>query len=124
MRDLDFGDLLPGVPSSVSRLDPGAGEFEIRGEPGAAVTVTFHLPDALGAGSGAVRLGFGAADASYSAPGASGALVFDPRRPVTVRLDARGRGFLRLGASALPAPGEGGGVEVAPIGVAVDYAGG
>ena len=125
-RDLDFGDVFAGVARSVSRLDPGSsGMYEVRGARNAEVTFTFTLPDALlSSGGQTLPIQFGPDDAGFSqTPNQQSSVGFDPRVGFTARLSRRGRAFLWLGGTVLPAPNQAPGVYQAPVTLTVEYTG-
>ncbi len=106
LNELDFGTVLPGIPSTVPVHDPRhAGLFQVEGAPGASVRVEFVLPDALlGAGGAQLPLAFGPRDgyADFSRGRPPRGLVFDPHAPVIGALGPNGELYLRLGGTALP----------------------
>lgn len=102
-RDLDFGTVIPGVPTSVSRLDPTAGQFIVRGRRDAELLIELTLPTALIGTTGAIPLSFGAADGGHG-PQANLAASqpFDPRLPLTVVLPSNGTYYVWLGGTVQP----------------------
>jgi hypothetical protein len=106
-RQLDFGNLFPGVPATVLRTDAlRSAAFEVRGTRFAEVRVDFTLPATLTAPGGRVlTLAFAAGDGGYAQTNAIGAATaFDPRVPLVTRLANTGRLFIWLGGTALPSP--------------------
>lgn len=104
-RNLDFGTLIPGVPTLVSPTDaPRAGRIEIVGSAGATVQLLFTLPAVMTGPRGAtLPLEFGPAAAAWSSVRAVGTLVpFDPRVPFSARLSAEGRAAVFLGGAVHP----------------------
>ncbi len=110
-QSLQFGDVLRGLPSTVSRDDMRrAGQFEIRGTNGAEIRIDFLFPSAMVApetGRG-MPLVFGPGDASWSpAPSHRLSVSFDPRQPLVVTLGAdegreEGEMYIRLGGTVVP----------------------
>lgn len=104
-RDLAFGRILAGVPTTISPMTTQAGQFELRGQRNAEVQVVFVLPPALTLTSGeALPLVFAANDgvASATTNPATGT-AFDPRTPLVQLLGGNGRLHIFLGSTAQPA---------------------
>lgn len=102
-RDLDFGTIIPGVATTVSRLDPSAGQFILRGRRNAEVLFELTLPTALAGATGAVPLSFGPADGGHGPlADLAASQPFDPRVPLTVVLPGNGTYYLWLGGTAQP----------------------
>ena len=115
IRDLSFGTVLPGIPSSVPVSDPlHTGSFEITGPATTSIRVEFVLPLALVAGGSPplpVSFGSGDAFAAFSPHGA----IFDPHTPLLGALGPDGQLFIRLGGTVLPAHVQAGGLYSATI---------
>ena len=113
LNELDFGTILPGIPSSVSASDSRhAGLFQIQGAEGASVRVEFVLPAALTAEDGArLPVSFGPRDglADFHGDRAPRGQPFDPRAPVIGSLAENGKAYLRLGGTVHPARLQSGG---------------
>jgi hypothetical protein len=125
-QNLNFGALLPGVRTTVSRLDPAnTGQFEVRGRRLAEIEIILTLPAALVSVSGrTLPLEFGPADGGISNTNVIGAsTAFDPRNPVVWRLPNNGRAYVFLGGSALPASNQPGGSYAATVVLTVGYTG-
>jgi hypothetical protein len=117
-RDLSFGTVLPGIPSSVQTTDVRhAGLFQIQGHRNGVVRVELVLPAALTAAGGAeLPLAFGPGDASAATDrGRWHGVAFDPREPLTAALGRNGRLYIRLGGSVLPYSQQPGGAYQATI---------
>jgi hypothetical protein len=125
-QNLNFGAVLPGVRTTVSRLDPAnTGQFEVRGMRLTEVEIVLTLPAALVSVSGrTLPLEFGPADGGLSNTNVITASTgFDPRNPVRWRLPGNGRAYLFLGGSALPAGNQPGGSYSATVVLTVSYTG-
>lgn len=113
LNELNFGSVLPGIPSSVPVHDPrNSGLFQVQGPPGTSVRVEFVLPGALATGGGALLpLRFGASDgyADFSRGRPPRGLVFDPHAPVIGALGPNGDLYLRLGGTVMPSRTQPGG---------------
>ena len=120
LSDLSFSTVLPGIPSTVSVLDPlHAGLFEIQGPASASVRVELVLPTAMVSDGGGALLpiSFGHGDGSAVFGGHS--LQFDPHAPVIAALGSDGRMFIRLGGTVLPGRPQAGGTYRATISLTV-----
>jgi hypothetical protein len=102
-RDLDFGTVIAGVPTTVGRLDATAGQFIVRGARNAELLIELTLPTALSGATGSVALSFGPADGGHGPTSAVGAgMPFDPRAPLTVVLPSNGTYYVWLGGTVQP----------------------
>jgi hypothetical protein len=125
-QNLNFGPLLPGTRTTVSRLDAAnAGQFEVRGQRLTEVEIQLTLPAALVSLLGAtLPLDFGPADGGISnTPAVGTSQAFDPRVPVRWVLSNSGRAYVYLGGSAVPAPSQAGGAYTASVVLTVAYTG-
>jgi hypothetical protein len=125
-QGLQFGIVLPGLPSPVSPTDvANAGRFQIRGDRNAEVVIQFNLPTEMVAPGGAVLpMAFGVADGSWSArPSIQHAQAFDPNIPLVARLGNGGRLYVRLGGTAQPLSSQAQGEYSATIAAIVAYTG-
>lgn len=105
VRNLAFGNVLPGVPSTVQATDAvRSGQFNITGPILGRVEITFTLPATLSGGTGATMpISFGSMSAGYSANGSvAGQTAFDPRTPFRATLSVLGRGSVFLGGTLAP----------------------
>jgi hypothetical protein len=107
-RDLQFGEVFRGRPSSVTPRDRRAALFKVEFEVGADLLLTFLLPPALlGPGGQALPLRFGPGDGlltrqAGAKSGGTVAMIFDPTRPIVAVVGADERVFLALGGTAAP----------------------
>lgn len=123
---LAFGTLIPSVPALVPPSDAArAGQFEVRGQKGVPLQLTFVLPTAMiGPGGVLLPLAFGAADAGFSPTGSAAAqAAFDPRTPATFTLPGNGKASVFLGGRALPVNGQAAGSYTGTITFVVSYLG-
>jgi hypothetical protein len=106
LQGLQFGDVLPGVPSTVPPSDAvNAASFEIRGQRNREVLISFLLPPALnGPGAGTIPLTFGPGSAAFVPfwfwPAYR--IPFDPTVQVAANLSFFGRSLVLLGGTASP----------------------
>ena len=124
-RDLEFGTVIRGVPTTIGRFDIWqAGMWVIVGERGAEVRIDLTLPTAmLNASGAALPLQFGANDGGYaSLPLFFVAQSFDPRLPLITTIQRR-RLYIFLGGTALPDPMQAAGTYAATISLTVSYTG-
>jgi len=125
-QDLQFGSVLPGLPTPVSPADgTSAGQFQIRGERDAEVVVQLTLPTALVAQGGVeLPLAFGFADGRWGTrPSIGQSQGFDPNVPLVAQLSRSGRLYIWLGGTAEPLPSQAPGIYSAAINITVAYTG-
>ena len=126
VRALSFGDVLPGVQTTVLATDPvRSGQFNITGQKFAEVEAWLTLPTQMTGPAGAsIPLAFGPGSAGQSNTGAiTDQIAVDPRTRFTLTLSGNGRGFVYLGGSLLPAVQQPAGPYSATITLTVAYTG-
>lgn len=130
-QDLAFGDVLQGVPTSVSHDDDAStGIFRISGEAGKQVDAYMQLPDyvALADGSDRMVISFSSTDGEYNdaaaaAPSGAGTEC-DPHNIPTLTLSAlAGDQALFLGGTVFPTVDQTNGSYSADIVLTVAYNG-
>jgi hypothetical protein len=105
VRDLGFGSVLPGVPTTVHPNDVArSGQFQITGEPNDPVEIRFLLPSMLtGPGAATMNVSFGTTSAGFSPSGSiTNQEFFDPRTSYSTNLSSTGRGTGFLGGILTP----------------------
>jgi hypothetical protein len=128
-NNLQFGTVTPGVTRSVDKATIGfAGEWEVTGAGSAELTVDFTLPDTLRTTDslGAMRIDFGATDASYSdGTGSQGAPTgsLNPNGPIVRRIGAGGTMTVWIGGTVYPRVSQTGGDYSAEVMLTVAYTG-
>jgi hypothetical protein len=121
-RDLTFGTVLPGIPSTVPTDHPRqAGLFEVQGAKGAATRIEFLLPSAMTSMAGQqLPLSFGPGDGSFGFNrGRNQGVPFDPRTPLVAALGPNGKIFLKLGGTVVPSRVQNGGEYAATISMTI-----
>jgi hypothetical protein len=125
-RNLSFGTVIAGMPTTVSWNSSSGGRWYIFGQGGAEVQLDFiNLPSTLRNGARQLPVSFSSTDAAYSRSlWGGGAVAFDPNVGTTVRLP-NGLGILvvYIGGSANPPPNQQPGTYVADIDLDVYYTG-
>lgn len=105
VRDLAFGNVLPGIATNVPPSDPiQSGMWEVTAQQGDRVRVRLTLPNQLTAPGGlqmAVGFANNHAIAVSDAPGAT-PVVFNPNAAQNFRLQTSGRFFVFLGGTVSP----------------------
>lgn len=96
VADLDFGQVLPGVPTQVLPAD--GGQFTVAGAADEDVILDFTLPASLTAGALTLPVSF---DAGYGAGAPDNTI--DPSTDPTVNLGATGGFDVFLGGTVTPA---------------------
>ncbi|MEO8634408.1 MAG: hypothetical protein ABI587_03925 [Gemmatimonadales bacterium] len=110
IRNLDFGPVIRGVPSSVSPNDPiRSGRFYVKHIINRQVQVQFTLPTRLNrvAGGGNMPITFATTDAvaKGTAP-TSNPVTFNPNTTITFTLTSSADFFINLGGRVSPAAGQ------------------
>lgn len=123
--DLDFADVVAGVPTAITRKDNHrCGSWWIRGNANAEVLLTFTLPPSLSGPAGAAMpITFGSDDAGFfwqQKPDM--ATGFNPQVPRIERLGSNnGHGWVFLGGTVRPSPGQRAGAYLGTIVLTVAY---
>ena len=126
-RDLDFGNVIRGVPATIVLRDGNAGRFRITGSPGADVSLNFLLPVLLASGPNTMPISFGPSSAGhypFNVP--RFATLFDPRVPATAQLRNQGPTgylFVWLGGTVSPTALQAPGVYTGNVTLVVSYTG-
>jgi hypothetical protein len=125
LRDLDFGDVFPGVNKSVAFGDATSGKWQVSGEAGGEIAVTFTLPATLASGPNSMTISFSGTDAAYNAADVVGAATaFDPGAGTTQNLDgATGDMFFWIGGTVAPTPAQVAGVYTGTVTLDAVYTG-
>jgi len=125
LRDLDFGNVFPGVPASVLYSDATSGKWQVNGIAGAEVDLTFTLPATLTSGPNNMAIGFAAGDAAWhDADLVGSATSFDPTVGATEDLNAAtGDMFVWIGGTVSPAGNQVAGVYTGTITLDATYTG-
>jgi hypothetical protein len=123
-QDLDFGAMIAGVPTSVSRLSAAAaGQFELRGVRNTPVVIQLTLPTVM-TGPGTVPLEFGPNDGGHGPTATiTASQPFDPTQSLTVVLAGNGRYFVFLGGTARPSSQTPAGTYGAVVSLTMTYVG-
>ena len=129
-QDLQFGDVLQGVPNSVDHnTDAASGIFRITGEAGNQVDAYMQLPDyvALADGSDRMVISFSSTDAEYN--GTAAAVPADagtetnPHNIPSLTLGAGGDMAIFLGGTVFPTVDQSNGSYAGDIVLTVAYNG-
>jgi len=124
LRDLDFGDVFPGLNKSIALTDATSGKWRIDGESSKEVQMSFTLPANLSFGANTMPISFSANDAGWFATDVVGSAVpFDPAGGDTEVLSILGQGFVWLGGTVSPAANQAAGVYSATVSLDVVYTG-
>lgn len=122
--NLIFGEqIFPGVDETVAYTDAEAASFEIEGDSGAEVRVTFQLPFDLNLDSNTLSVTYGSISAGYHIQelGQSTATAFDPKEGVTTSLGADGKLFIWLGGTIHPSHTQQKGTYIGDIILEAEY---
>lgn len=102
VNNLDFGTVNAGQSKSPSAVATDAGRFNITGQPGAPVTVSFVLPSQLTGVSGTIPITFSTSDGLRWLAFPTSFVAFDPSAPFLTSLGAGGS--LSIGISGTVSP--------------------
>ena len=122
--NLDFGNVIPGVNSTLLPSDANAGRFDVAGAGVLQVTLDFTtLPNQLTTGGGATMpITYAAGSAAYAATPAGTQTTFDPSATATTNLVA-GALSVFLGGTVQPAFSQAAGSYAATVTLQVAYTG-
>jgi hypothetical protein len=123
-QDLNFGDVVRGIATTVQVTNPGAGRFLILGVGGAEVDLTFFLPVRLFQGANSFPITFGPTSAAHSwANSPSSATPFNPNLPYSTLLRNGTNGLLRvwLGGTVNVPAAQPAGLYSSPVTLVVAY---
>jgi hypothetical protein len=119
VQDLAFGNIFPGVVTTVQPTDPEAGQYTVTNRSAKAIQaqLVFTLPTVITSGTGVTTpLTFTPTSAGFTPTGSLADLVlFDPTVPFTVTINAKSTGRVFLGGSLQAAAGQPGGSYTAAI---------
>jgi uncharacterized protein DUF4402 len=129
LRNLTFGTVLKGVPTSVLPSNAAAGAWQVQGDKNAQVSITFTLPMVLtniqALPGSTMPISFGAAAALWNrgANNVVGATPFDPSAGTTGKLGPQANPFIYLwiGGTVSPAATAKPGIYTGMIVVSVAY---
>lgn len=122
---MDFGnDLLPGVDRIIYPIDPsGRGAFQIEGEGGFEVSVSFILPDYLSDGVNLLPVSFSGDYAGYGTnPMGNSLTLFNPQTGLQMTLSSMPN-YIFIGGRAMPPSSQPSGTYTGTITIQVEYTG-
>ncbi len=117
IQDLQFGLLIPGVPTTVDALQLSrSGQLQIQASVGTTIEIRFTLPNRLTGSNQPLPITFGSTSAGISASSAPTDVVrFNPSNPTRFKFTATDRATLFLGGTAIPKNNQRVGAYAAPI---------
>jgi uncharacterized protein DUF4402 len=129
VRDLAFGSVVKGVPTTVAPGAAGAGEWQVTGNKNAFAQITFTLPaqlinvQALPGSAMPISFGAGAALWRRDVNNPAGATTFDPGTGTTGRFGATATPtlYIWIGGTVNPAANAKPGVYVGTVVVSLVY---
>jgi spore coat protein U-like protein len=124
IADLDFGDVLPGIATTVAPADVDAGRFQISGSGVSEVQLAFTLPTELDHATSAstLPLSFGGSSAGLGTLGII-ASTFDPAAGLTTNLSAISPLDVFIGGTVTPTVTQEAGAYSGTITLTVTYTG-
>jgi hypothetical protein len=102
-RNLAFGDVFPGVNKSIPVTDPNSGRWDVTGQAGAAVQLTFGLPATLSDGTNSLPIGTFVAHHNTSNSPTGGTDFTPSAAPTNATLSGAGGLWVFVGATVSPA---------------------
>jgi hypothetical protein len=120
-RDLDFGNVFPGVNKTIAVADPTSGRFDLTGQASANVNLTFTLPANLTSGANNLPIGTwtGCHNATNSTAGCTS---FTPSgAPTAASFSGAGALFVWVGATVSPAAAQAAGNYTGTVTLSVAY---
>lgn len=124
-QDLQFGDVIPGFPTTVAPGDPDAGRFQVGGSGALEVTLDFGaLPTELDHTTSAstLPLSFGAGSGGVGPTALAVGSTFDPSSTFTSNLSS-GALFVFIGGTVSPVVAQEAGTYDGTITLTVAYTG-
>ena len=124
-QDLEFGDVIPGIATTVLPGAPlAAGRFQVSGAGVLEVALVFTLPTELdhATSTSTLPVAFGAGSAGFGATSTTVATTFNPALPQNANLTA-GALFVFIGGTATPAVAQEAGAYTGTITLDVAYTG-
>ncbi|MBI3982709.1 MAG: hypothetical protein HY337_07340 [Gemmatimonadetes bacterium] len=127
VNDLQFGSVIAGLVGTIADEAADGGRWDVSGEPGASVSLTFTLPTVLTGPGGDIPISFGASDGLIWDPFPTTFTTFNPNAvSVTTIIDNSGfpdDGTLTVGiiGSVAPALGTTTGTYTGTITLTVAY---
>jgi hypothetical protein len=121
-RDLDFGNVVPGIAKTIAVTDGGAGRWRVRGQASTPVLMSFTLPAVLQSGANTLTINSWTGSWNTSAaPG--GGTAFTPSGSATSATLSGGAGqlFVYLGAQVVPGVTQAAGLYSATVTLTVAY---
>lgn len=122
-RDLAFGNVIPGLETSIPYSDPTSGSWEVKCENNSFIRIDFlGLPATLAGAGDSMPVRFEATSAYVYLPRAPVEnFVFDPTVGITVQAGPPGRAYIYLGGIASPRPNQSPGDYASPVTIDVTY---
>lgn len=119
-NNLDFGNVTPGISSSVAY--GSGGTFSITGGGGASIDLDFTLPTDLSDGSNLLPISFSTTDANWEdGTTSSGSNEFDPNTGDTITIPGDGDLTVFIGGTVNPGAGQPAGAYTANITLTATY---
>jgi hypothetical protein len=127
-RDLEFGNVTPGVPVTINGRSASAGQFVIQGNRNAEVAVTMTLPTELSTGFWTMPISFGNNSGCWRRqPGQAGCNFWNPNNVLVARIrnqnPPNNHLWVWIGGIASPAAGQNPGVYNGTVALSVVYTG-
>jgi spore coat protein U-like protein len=119
--NLAFGSVFPGVARTVAVNAPGAGRFDVTGQPSAPVFVSFVLPANLVSGGNNLPIGSWTGHQNTVNNPSTGTSFTPSAAMTTAAFSGTGQLFVFVGATVTPATNQAPGVYNGTIQITVTY---
>jgi hypothetical protein len=120
-RDLDFGNVFPGVNKTIAVADPTSGRFDLTGQASANVDLTFTLPATLVSGGNTMPIGSWTG-CTNGVNATAGCTSFTPSGAATASaLSGTGALFVWVGGTVQPAANQAAGAYAGTVTLQVAY---
>lgn len=120
-RDLDFGEVFPGVDKSVAVADATAAVFHVFGQDNAPIQMTFTLPTTLASSGNMLVIKDWTGRHNTTNSPTAGTDFLPSTTAVTASLSSTGNLYVFLGASVAPTVDQPSGTYTAPASITVTY---
>jgi spore coat protein U-like protein len=120
-RNLLFGNVFPGINKAIPVTDPNSGRWDVMGQAGASVQLTFALPATLSDGTNTLPIGTYAGHHNTSNAPAGGTDFTPSAAPTNAVLSGTGEMWVFVGASVSPATNQPAGSYAGTLSMTVVY---
>jgi len=122
--DLNFGNVVRNVTKTINPGSSGSGRWEVTGDVGKEVQLTFIVPTYISSGSNELSYSCSSTEAKYStdASGTPGT-TFSPLSTITTNLSSSGKLYVFIGGKLQPTSSQAAGDYTGTITMSIQYTG-